>query len=298
MKLEFEPPDSPTPEGTQVRYERQDDRTIVIEEVGKGDQVVYRYHFVNFELEEGMWVWGVRHDVGDLIARLDHLQQAYERLKGQRPMRLEFSIAKQNRKAAAARLRRLRRELGFDEVAVSEEQERLVHAALHDDDEPFVPDDDLLFKKLWEENEIHLYRDYLTRRMGRPVLVLTNSSIPPRFRDLLDEAREAYCHGLFRCAVAVCRVIVEAMFKRILSQRKNDLAAPITGDNLANLISCLKPLLKPKAVEHAEHVRQHANTILHKAASAGEGEAWWTLAVTSALVQYLANSGFLEETDS
>jgi len=288
--------ETPTPEGLEVAEFRADDGTTIVQEVGHFGYVIYEYRLRPDDPEVPGESYS-RQEPGAtfLVARLADLERRCEEMATTHPLHVDLQRWKRNRKAARRRLRRWITENGAEHLEVPHEFHDLVNRVIHESPEPYNEFDvDQLQKKLWEEGAIHDFYEYERRRAERVILVVTE--LPQELRAMLSQANEAYFHGLFRAAVALCRALLEDLLRRIVQARPLGVGpVPINDEHLDVLINCIpSDLLSPRAKTLAHEVRTRGNAALHDAGvQFSEEETWRLLAATRRLVELLINRGAL-----
>ena len=283
-----------TPEGLAIEAQPADDGSTLVREVGHFGYVIYEYRvrpdeapFLSYAIQEPHAEFLVRR-----VAELE--RRCAERITAG-VVDIDAARWKWNFKAAKRRLRRYIKEKEVQLLEIPPEFHELAKRVLQEAPEsPPEFDGEALNKRLWEEGAIHEFYDYERRKAERVVLVV--SGLPAELGALLAEANETYFHGLFRATIALCRAVLEDVFRRVVRLRHTGVGPiPINEDHLDVLINCLpSELLSPKAKTVAHEIRQRGNQALHSAeADFAEDETWRVLTLTGRLVELLVNRGGL-----
>jgi hypothetical protein len=229
--------------------------------------------------------------VVDLEARCSELSKSD-------PNCINLQRWKRNGKAARRRLRRWIQEHDASLLQVPQQFHSLVNRIIEESAPSATEfDGEALQKRLWEDGAIHDFYDYERRKSERVIMVVPG--LPPELHSLLNQTEEAYFHGLFRAAIALCRAVLEDVLRRSTRVRRSLGVGPvpINDEHLDVLIKCTPPtLLSPGARTVADEIRLTGNRALHSPEdSFSEDDARRIVALTRKIVELLINRGALKE---
>jgi uncharacterized protein DUF4145 len=290
--------ETPTPEGLAVTESPGEDRVTIVRELGHFDYIVYEYR-VRPDNPEVPWKsYSIDEPgAGFLLERVADLEGRCSEISKSNPNHIDLQRWKRSRKAARRRLRRWIQEHDASLLQVPEQYHLLVERIIGESPTTETEcDAAVLQKKLWEAGAIHEFYDYERRKSDRVIIVVPG--LPPELHSLLNQTEEAYFHGLFRAAIALCRAVLEDVLRRFARVRSLGVGpVPINDEQLDVLINCVpSTLLSPKGRTVAHEIRMAGNRVLHDAeASFSEDDAWRMVALTRKIVELLINRGGLKE---
>lgn len=286
--------ETPTAEGLAVTESVAEDGTTIVRELGHFGYVVYEYRVQPVD-EESYSI--DEPGVEFLLDRVADLERRCLEMSQSDPNHIDLQRWKRNGKAARRRLRRWIQEHDASLLQVPQQFHSLVNRIIEESTPSATEfDGEALQKRLWEDGAIHDFYDYERRKSERVIIVVPG--LPPELHSLLNQTEEAYFHGLFRAAIALCRAVLEDVLRRSTRVRSLGVGpVPINDEQLAVLIKCTPPtLLSPRARTVADEIRLTGNRALHSPeASFSEGDAWRIVALTRKIVELLINRGALKE---
>lgn len=273
---------SHTPEGLSVSALLKEGR-LVVQEKGQ-------FEYVIFEYADG-------HEREGLQFVLDRFLELDDRCKAmakESPLALDLAGWRWNRRRAAQRLKRWFENHRPPLLELPASYHALVDTILRDVETPQEWDLSALQDEWLGTCGVSLFQAYKRRESERPVLVV--ASMPSALAGLLGEVDEAFCHGLFRATVALCRAIIDDAFHRA-ADRWPDKVLPTVRNGLGPLISAFDPSLLPDEVKRVAFiVADRGNQAMHDSqVEFDEENALETLTLTWRLVRWLARKGFFDE---
>src|SRR5206468_7303732 len=215
-----------------------------VREVGSLDVVIFEYEIEVHEADSFDSVFTVHDRVQPLVDKIANLKIEYAHVSTQDPQPINLPLHKQNLRRAMKRLRRWLREHSRPSQELTPPQQEIVREALVGL-EPEPVDAYEAITKAFETGDADVLLEYLRRKQETPSVLVT--SLPPTVHSLLEEATEAYRHGVFRAVLALCRTLLEHVCRLAISaEDAKTNAVPLYDDNLETLINCLPAhLLKP-----------------------------------------------------
>jgi hypothetical protein len=94
---------APTPEGLVVIEKPRENDDFIVEEIGKLEQVIYRYVTKRTIIEDGTELLAIQRDPRFLLERISEIEAHCEELTQNVPTPIELPLWRWNRKAAHRR---------------------------------------------------------------------------------------------------------------------------------------------------------------------------------------------------
>ncbi len=266
------------------------DGSTTVREIGHFGYIIYEYKIRPVDPARPLSWYTVEHDIDFLVHCVADLEQRCATAGRDQVIQIELAQWRWNLRAAKRRLRRLVKEKDAQFLEIPVEHHGLVQRIIKEGSEPppFKFDPEILNELLWTEGAIDDFYDYERRKAERVILVLPK--IPAELRALLGEANEAYFHGLFRAAIALCRAVLEDVLRRVIQAQCSEAGPiPINAERLDVLINCVPlDLLNPEDRKIAHLIRLQGNKALHNAeVHFSEDTTWLVLITTGRLVELL-----------